>query len=123
MKHGVVSGEATLSAENSGNLWAVGGAHSAPPRLPSWWEGACCSSPLSTFGLDFDPSVLPHERFLGTPLEPLYSEHIEFPRPPPRSCGGSTLKISSGKRESYVLLQNPQLYEYTQCASILTAIF
>ena len=47
----ILSGEASLSAENSGKPSDVrrsspnpaGGAHSAP-RRPSWWGGGCCPS-------------------------------------------------------------------------------
>ena len=50
-----MSGEAILSAENSGKPLAdrgyaphpAGGAHSAP-RSSSWWGGGCCPSPGTT---------------------------------------------------------------------------
>jgi len=54
MKHGVVSGEAILSAENSGK--PLGGRGFAPnhaegahthsaPQTPSWRGGGCCPLP------------------------------------------------------------------------------
>jgi len=77
-----VSEEAIPSAENSGNLWAVGappwtplGELTALPETPSWCgEGACCSLPKNrTHELGIRPrfSALrswPQWKILGTPL-------------------------------------------------------
>jgi len=74
-----VSGEAILSAQNSGK--PLGGQGSAPdpageltalPRFPSWWGGvfvAALSPRTRTPGLGLGPSVLaPQLKILGTPL-------------------------------------------------------
>ena len=59
-----MSGEATVSAENSGKPLGglgyapnpAGGAHNTPPGPLAGGEGACCPFPKNpTFGLDFPP--------------------------------------------------------------------
>jgi len=85
----IVWGEAILSAENSGNLWAVGAVGAVPrtplgelialPRPPSWWGRSCCplvmkKSPRETKTLRAGCSKAEPKKF-ASPQTPFLGAH------------------------------------------------